>query len=149
MHGVNMSRDLDDRLRRLEEALQRVLERLERIEDMLGDLGVNRESLAIASRLVLVFSMPAVKALEASRRVIESINRFMITDPISEAIIESLSSCEQLSISEITRRVRVIRGSASRRIVRERLRRLEDRGIVVNMGSRERPRYTLKACVEG
>jgi len=143
-----MTSDLEERLERLERVLEDVLSRLDRVERMLHALGIDESMLTIASHLVLSFSTPAIEALEASRRVLEILDRFRIRDPISESIIEALSGCESLSISEVTRRVRLLRGRASRRIVRERLKTLETRGVVVNVGSRERPRYILSSCLE-
>ena len=140
--------DIYERVKRLEKMLEELIDRLNSIEDKLKVLGIEQPTLSIASRLVLAFSMPAIQALEASRRAIVAINKLSIVDPINEAIIEVLSSCEELSISEITRRIRTLRGTASRRIISERLKKLEKRDIIINVGSVNRPKYMLRECIE-
>lgn len=54
-----------------------------------------------------------------------------LKDPISEEIIRILFDKEERNISQITRDLRGRRGKASRRIVRERLKSLEERDVVV------------------
>jgi len=137
---------LEERLNYIEKLVSEILDRLRRIEKLLG--GEERAIIETASILVAGSLMPAAMALEAARRVVEATRRAGGLDPISRSIIEALSSCEELSASEITRRVRSIRGTASRRIVTDRLRRLERRGLVNRYGEGPKTRYILSNCIE-
>jgi len=141
--------DLERRLRRVEELLNDVVNRLVAIEELLKSLGISSEEVVIAEELVMALSLPAVVATKAAERVVKVVRGVREgIDPISRAVIEVLSSCEELSTSEITRRVRLLRGTASRRIVRDRLLKLAERGVVLNVGSESRPKYVLKVCIE-
>jgi len=51
-------------------------------------------------------------------------------DDISKSIIQSLIEKSELNISQISERVKSLRGKASRRIISERLKNLEELGIV-------------------
>ncbi len=137
---------IEERLEYIEEVLKKVLKKIEDLEDRLKTLGAFSDDLYLASEIASVLSIPVYMALEGTRRLL-SILSYGEVDPISRDILKALSLCEKLSVSEITRRVKVFRGRASRRIVRERLRVLEERGYVVNIGSVKRPLYILSKCL--
>lgn len=141
------SNSLEDRLKKIEELVELMLERLERVEVMLRELDLGGEVASTAIRLTILLSLPASKALEAARRALSVLNKLQEEDPITRAIIEVLSGCEELSLTEITRRVKNIRGTASRRIVKKRILLLCERGVVKKVGT-GRSKYVLSACIE-
>ena len=140
---------LEERLDRIESVLRDVIRRLEELEKLLGGYRDEVEATRLAARLSATGIYPAYAAVEAARRILRVARHAGPLDPISRSVVEALSACEPATISEITRRVREIRGTASRRIVSERVKRLEERGLVVKLGEGPRPGYTLRECLPG
>ncbi len=119
-----------DTLKRVEELLEHIVRKLERLEELLTTLS-NDPTYTMAVELTLYFSIPVQRAIKLARELVILLKEVPESDPITKAILEVLASSESgISISELTRRVRKIRGTASRRIISERIRLLESRGVV-------------------
>jgi cell division septum initiation protein DivIVA len=66
-----------------------------------------------------------------------------VKDPISRDIVKVLLKRNDLNITQIADALRDERGSASRRIVRDKLKGLEDLNIVEQKGEKATPTYNL------
>ncbi len=130
MGGEGQRSGAEERLARIERLLEVVLRKLQVLEEYLTMSGADPEA-SLAVELAMVFSLPAHKAVRMASKVMELARMAGISDPISMAILEVLAvSNKPLTVSEVTRRVRKVRGTASRRIVTERIRKLSDKGLV-------------------
>jgi len=118
---------IDERLARIERMLLELAEKVARLEESLGG-GSGEATLSVL--LAQALGLSALEAVNAALRLRNALKRLGKVDPITRSILEALSSGEWVTISELTRRVRSIRGRASRTIVRERVERLETLGIV-------------------
>lgn len=130
MGGEGQRSGAEERLARIERLLEVVLRKLQVLEEYLTMSGADPEA-SLAVELAMVFSLPAHKAVRMASKVMELARMAGISDPISIAILEVLAvSNKALTVSEVTRRVRKVRGTASRRVVAERIRKLSDKGLV-------------------
>jgi len=136
-----------------ESNLEEINKRLRRVEKLLQQLnalvqqtlqGSYIATIDEATKLVTAFSLPAIEALEAARRIVMAARS--INDSISLSIIEAMSTCEPLTVSEITRRVRVLRGKASRNTVKQKLHVLIDMDIVTTVNTGRRIKYIMTVC---
>jgi len=119
-----------EELQRVERLLERVLQKLESLEELLSKL-VKDPTYTVALELTTALSLPAYEAIKAAEKVVSALRGGRSTDPIERAILEVLvAQGDDISISELTRRVRALRGTASRRIVSARLKSMESRGLV-------------------
>ena len=132
--GEELSKKLDQIIHRLDLLEELILEKPEyeglaaslRLTKM--GLGIYGEPLKIAARL---------KNAETYLRL-----RTIAQDEISRCVIQALAVKGALNVSAITRHVASMRGKASRRIVRDRLKRLVEQGVLVKTSGRV-PTYVL------
>ncbi len=135
--GLNideLGKKLDQIIRRLDLLEELILEKPE-YEGLAASLrltklgiGIYGEPLKIASRL---------KNAEIYLR-----QKAIAQDDISRCIVQALAVKGKLNISAITRQVAGMRGKASRRIVRDRVRRLLEQGVLMKTEARV-PTYEL------
>jgi hypothetical protein len=132
--------EVQDRLDEISERLARLEELIERvgpgIDEVRTSAKVIREGFEFYDGMVRLMS----KFTRAER--LESRYGDLKKDDISWRIIQILDNSRPLNISQITASVRAERGTASRRIVRERVNELVRRGILqVIEDEDERARY--------
>ena len=123
----NLSKKLDD-----------IISRLDLLEKMILETPENRGAAAaveLARLSIGVYGEP-LKLAERLKNAERYLRRKPIAqDEISRCIIQALAMKGALNISAITRQVTAMRGKASRRIVRERVKKLQAQGILsVNDG---------------
>jgi hypothetical protein len=129
-----LSRKLDQIIQRLDFLEKLILEKPEYADLAAGlqltkvGIGLYGEPLKIASRL---------KAAQDYLR-----QRPIAQDDISRCIVQALAVKGSLNVSAITRQVAAMRGKASRRIVRDRVKRLAAQGVLMRKNGRV-PVYEL------
>ncbi|MEM0048492.1 MAG: hypothetical protein QXF10_09295 [Ignisphaera sp.] len=119
---------VEEKIDRIEKLLTQVLDRLEKLENFFKALGISE--LDIIFDLVSSLTIPIQQAVKSAKTITYIVSRYGISDSITKTILEILAIENGLSITEITRRVKEIRGRASRRIVASKIRYLESIGVV-------------------
>ena len=128
-----MVKRTEDRVRSLDQKLDQIMNRLDTIEAALAASQQSAELSSVLSDLrtgISLYSEPlkAIKRLYDARRFLKA--TAVEKDEISRIIVQSLAMRGELNVSQLEREVRGARGKASRRIVRERLKKMETDGIV-------------------
>ena len=110
----------------LTEEIQKLNERISELESMLAQLLHPLQQVQNSTNKYLHLLQLALEHGGLSPELVVP----EIKDPISKEIIRALLDRSEQNISEITERVRHKRGTASRRIIRERLTELTHKNIV-------------------
>jgi len=126
---------LDDELSRIKKNLDIIAERLDKLETMIEERDRDRSVLAIArgGRLganLYSQSIDVYNRLSRARRAMGDPR--IEKDPISQSIIDALGYMGPSNLSEITRHVREVRGTASRTTIRIRMQKLIEYGMVLH-----------------
>ena len=127
--------------------LDEISSRLARLERLIERMGPGIDEVSQSARVIregfdFYNSMLQVMSKFTRAERLESRFKDLKKDEISWKIIQSLDGSRPLNISQITASVRAERGTASRRIVRDRVKSMVDRGIIrVIEGEDDRARY--------
>jgi len=130
---IVLAKASDAKIKELDRKLGTIMSRLETIERILSSSLEHPELASTVSSLrtgVLLVKEPlaALERLSAARKYLR--RRSVEKDEMSRLIIQTLALEGPQNTSQVERALREARGHASRRIVRSRLRRLIDEGIV-------------------
>ncbi len=128
-----MAKKTEARVRDLDDKLDRIIKRLDTIETVMANSQQNPELSSLLSDLkggISLYSEPlkAIKRLYDARKFLKT--REVERDELSRLIIQALALRGELNISQLERELRSARGTASRRIIRNRLATLEKDGVV-------------------
>ncbi len=126
--------------------LKSVSQRLNKIESILSEILPQLQEFSRSAKILqrgFKFYESVLGAIEKLRSVayIEDEYPELKSDPISLEIIKSLEQYGALNISQLTRYVRMARGTASRRIIRERIKKLISMGIIEIAYEDEKAKY--------
>jgi hypothetical protein len=129
----------------LSKKLDQIIRRLDLLEQLILDkpeYGSLAASLRLTKMGVGLYGEPLkiVSRLKNAERYLRQ--KPIAQDEISRCIVQALAVKGTLNISAITRQVAAMRGKSSRRIVRDRVKRLVDQGVLLKIDGRV-PTYEL------
>jgi hypothetical protein len=129
-----LSKKLDQIIQRLDLLENLILEKPE-YEGLATALGLTRLGIGMYGEPLKV----ATRLKNAERYLRQ---KPIAQDDISRCIIQAIAVKGALNISAITRQVTLMRGKASRRIVRERVKKLQEQGVLLKKEGKT-PTYEL------
>ncbi len=123
-------------LEEVQDRLEEISSRLARVETLIERLGPGLDEVSESAKVIregfeFYDSMVRLMSKFTKSERLETRYGDLKKDDISWRIIQILDNSRPLNISQITAAVRAERGTASRRIVRERVKSLVDRGVLV------------------
>ena len=125
---------MPEELEEVKALLLRLIERVDRLERMLSERRMVDDVEAVALALKLLKLGAGMVDLSSSAlklaRVDKLLRKGRIKDEITRAILEVIAVKGAQSISDLERELRRLRGRASRRIIAQRVARLEKLGFV-------------------
>ncbi len=141
------SSNLELSLEEVQHRLNEISKRLERVETLIERLGPGIEEISDSAKVIregFEFYDGMVRLMSKFTRAERLESRYgdLKKDQIAWLIIKILDANQPLNISQLTAAVRSERGTASRRIVRERVNSLLKRGILMVIDDEDgRARY--------
>ncbi len=128
-----MAKKTEARVRDLDDKLDNIIKRLDTIETVIANSQQNPELSSLLSDLkggISLYSEPlkAIKRLYDARKFLKT--KEVERDELSRLIVQALALRGELNISQLEIELRTARGTASRRIIRDRLVKLEKDGVV-------------------
>jgi len=134
--------DLQRRLERLESLLAETMRRLEVIQKAVeGD--PQARYLVMLTLKAIQLNKGGLDIASAALRAEKFLEARDLADGINRAIVEALAFQGAMNISELTRAVKRLRGTASRRIIAERVRNLGTLGLLREVRGGRGRRYEL------
>jgi hypothetical protein len=142
---MSNNKDSENSIEELSKKLDQILSRLSMLEDLITERP-EFEGLTAALRLTRVGVGMYGEPLKIAARLKDAQaflqQKAVAQDDISRCVIQALAVKGALNISAITRQVSAMRGKASRRIVRQRIQKLLQQGILVKVEGKT-PTYDL------
>ena len=142
---MSNTKDSPNNIEEISKKLDQILNRLSLLEELITEKP-EFEGLTAALRLTRVGVGMYGEPLKIAARLKDAQaflqQKAIAQDDISRCVIQALAVKGPLNISAITRQVSAMRGKASRRIVRQRVQKLHQQGILVKMDDKT-PTYEL------